>query len=406
MKVVQINATCGLGSTGKICLDLSMFLTEKGVENYVLYSEGESSFKHAIKYNNNFIRRCAGLFSKIFGLYGFTNSLGTKKLLTILDKIKPDIIHLRNIHNHAFNIEKVFRYIKRNNIKLLWSFDDCWPITAMCTHFDFANCLKWKTQCSNCPLYKEYLYFRDNSKALFLRKKQILCDTNFSIIVPSTWMESIVKKSYLQNKTIYKLNNGLDLTVFRPLPHINREAFHLDDNKLVLLFSAYNFTEKKGIDDLIKIADLSCRDKDVSIIVVGNIDKKYILPKNVVKIPNTSNRETLCELYNLADVFVNTTKEETFGMTNLEALACGTPVVTYNSGGSAEILEKSFVGVSVEKGNYEKLYYEAKKMALIKRKIKIDCVNVAKKFSNKDSYQKYYNLYEEIYNAGRKGNEV
>lgn len=155
MKVVQINATCGLGSTGKICLDLSMFLTEKGVENYVLYSEGESSFKHAIKYNNNFIRRCAGLFSKIFGLYGFTNSLGTKKLLTILDKIKPDIIHLRNIHNHAFNIEKVFRYIKRNNIKLLWSFDDCWPITAMCTHFDFANCLKWKTQCSNCPLYKD-----------------------------------------------------------------------------------------------------------------------------------------------------------------------------------------------------------------------------------------------------------
>ena len=214
-------------------------------------------------------------------------------------------------------------------------------------------------------------------------------------------MESVVKQSCLSSKKVFKLNYGLDLDIFKPLSIDLKTKYGLPRDSIVLLFVAYNYTEKKGVLDFLKITELASKDKNIYIFVVGNISSSYLINNENVKIIHrTSNQFELCELYNLADVYVNTTKEETFGMTNLESIACCTPVVTYNSGGSPEILEKTKCGVVVQKNDYETLYLKALEMASKKQFLKPDCLQLAQEYDVKKSYLKYLNLYEKIINGG------
>ena len=172
MKIVQINVTCDAGSTGKICIAVSEQLSINGIENYICYSAGNSNYPLGIKYSNKIKIKLQTLVSRIFGNYGFESKGITKKLIKELEKIKPDMIHIHNIHAHNCNLEMLFQYIKKNKIKAYWTFHDCWAFTAYCPHFDMIGCDKWKTGCSVAR--------KENSSAGFLtalniyitRKKQ------------------------------------------------------------------------------------------------------------------------------------------------------------------------------------------------------------------------------------------
>lgn len=392
MKIVQINTTCGAGSTGKICLAVSQILTENKTENYILYSSAKSEYPLGIKYANILSVKLQALYSRIAGNYGFEAKHTTKKLIKILEKIKPDIIHIHNIHSHACNLEILFNYIRINNIKTYWTFHDCWTFTGYCPHFDMIGCDKWKSQCDNCIQSSQFSWFFDRSKHLFNKKKQILSNLNLTIITPSEWLAGLVKQSFLKDYPVKIINNGIDLSIFKPTKSNFREKYNIDD-KFIILGVAYGWGIRKGLDVFCKLSEQLENDK-YKIVLVGtddNVDKR--LPDNIISIHRTKNQTELAEIYTAADLFVNTTREENYPTVNMEAIACGTPVLTFDTGGSPEILDNA-CGSIVPKDDIDAMFKEIIRISSDKPYSVDACLNKAKEFNMNDRFSEYIKLYE------------
>lgn len=388
MKIVQINITCGLGSTGKICLAVSELLNENGVENYVFYTEGESSYKNAVRYADSKYIKLQALKSRILGNYGFNSKSATKALIKKLDEISPDIVHLHNLHGHNCDLKSLFVYFKKKNIKLFWTFHDCWAFTGYCTHFDMIGCDKWQEYCKNCPVKGEYSWFFDKSEMLFHMKQGLLTalGLDLTIITPSKWLAELVKKSFLSSVDVKVINNGIDLDIFRPRESDFRKKHSLENKKIILGVS-YIWDEKKGIDVFEKLArELSDEYKIVLVGAgAGNVE-------GVVSIGKTEDQTELSEIYTAADVFVNPTRQENFPTVNLEALSCGTPVVCFASGGTAETINDR-CGVAVARDDYQALKREIIRVCEDKPFSDKDCVKWASSFDKNDKFKQYLQLY-------------
>ena len=389
MIIAQINATCGAGSTGKICISVSELLSENGVENYIFYSSGSSDYPLGIKYANEIAIKMQTLVSRIFGNYGFEAKIATKKLINKLEKINPDVIHIHNIHSHNCNLEILFKYIKKKNIKVYWTFHDCWTFTGYCTHFDMIGCEKWKTECNNCVQYRYFSWFFDRSKYLFNKKKQLVLGINLTIITPSEWMAGLVKQSFLKGYPIKVINNGIDLNIFKPTKSNFREKYNLKD-KYIILGVAFGWGKRKGLDIFIELSKRL--DNSYQIVLVGtddNVDKE--LPQKIISIHRTQNQNELAEIYTVADLFVNPTREENYPTVNMEAIACGTPVVTFNTGGSPEMLD-STCGTVVKKNDIDGIYNEIKRICETHPYSKDDCLKRAESFDKNLRFTEYLNL--------------
>ncbi len=391
MKIVQINAVCGNGSTGKICVDISKLLTEKGIENYIFYSQGESDYPLGIKYTNEKYLKLQALKSRVFGNFGFNSGKATKNLIKELERIKPDIVHMHNIHSQNIHLEILFDYFRKSGIKVYWSFHDCWALTAYCTHFAMIDCDKWKTGCYNCPQRKSYSWFFDKSKQLYERKKAIFEGVNITIVTPTEWLTDIVKDSFLKDYDCQILRYGLDTELFKPTEGNFREKYNLQDKKIVLGI-AFGWGVKKGLDVFIELSKRL--PKDYQIILVGTsdeVDKQ--LPENIISIHRTSNQRELAEIYTASDVFVNCTRQETFGLVNIEALACGTPVITFKAGGSPEAVDES-CGSVVEINDVEGMKKEILCVCEEKPYSAEACrARVVSNFEKNTNYQKYLEVY-------------
>ena len=391
MKVLQINAVCGKGSTGKICASISELLNEKGIENYILYSAGRSTHSGAVKYSSEKYIKVQALKSRIFGNYGFNSVYCTRKLLRYIEKISPDVVHLHNLHGHNCHLGMLFKYLKKHNIKVYWTFHDCFAFTGYCTHFDSIGCDKWQTECHNCPQHKKYSWFFDRSRIMFKRKKELFTNVDLTVITPSVWMAEMVKKSFLCDCRINVINNGIDLDIFKPSESDFRERYECAD-KFILLGVAHGWSSLKGLDEFINLANNS--KDDWKIVLVGALGRGVgRLPENVIYIPFTSNQVELAEIYSAADVFVNPTMEDTFPTVNMEALACGTPVITYKTGGSVEIIDDS-CGIAVDKGNSQELARAIERVYDERPFTTEMCLNRAKNFSAKDKFAENIRLYE------------
>ena len=390
MKIVQINVTCGSGSTGKICVDVSKLLTEKGIENYILYSSGHSDYPLGIKYTSDKYIKLQALKSRIFGNYGFNSKKATKNLIAQLEKIKPDIVHLHNLHGHNVNLETLFKYFKKHpQIKLFWTFHDCWAFTGYCPYFDIANCDKWQNGCNNCPQKKQFSWFFDKSARLYEKKKELFSGLNLTIITPSRWLGDLVKESFLKDYPVKVINNGIDLEMFKITESDFREKYGLQEKKIVLGV-AFGWGERKGLDVFIELSKRL--PKEYQIVLVGTSDSvDKLLPSNIISIHRTNNQRELAEIYTAADVLANPTREENYPTVNMEALACGTPVVTFKTGGSPEILDEK-TGIVVEKNNidsFEKAIVEACNGKLTKEA----CLEKAKSFDKDKCFKEYVELY-------------
>ena len=390
MKIVQINVTCGMGSTGKICVDVSKLLAEKGIENYILYSSGHSDYPLGIKYTNDKYIKLQALKSRIFGNYGFNSKKATKKLIAHLEKIKPDIVHLHNLHSHNVDLNTLFKYFKKNpQIKLYWTFHDCWALTGYCPHFDMVGCDHWKTECHNCVQKKYYSWFFDKSANLHKKKKELFMGLNLTIITPSKWLGNLVKQSFLKDYEVKVINNGIDLEIFKITESNFREKYGLE-NKKIVLGVAFGWGKRKGLDVFVELAKRL--PSDYQIVLVGtNDDVDKLLPSNIISIHRTSNQKELAEIYTAADVLANPTREENYPTVNMESLACGTPVVTFRTGGSPEILDEK-TGMVVDKNDidaFEKAIIEACSGKLTKE----DCLKKAKCFDKNERFKEYIELY-------------
>lgn len=395
MKIVQINSVLN-GSTGMIARNIGNFLNDKGIENYILYSYGNKrDNKQYIQYSDNAYIKFQSLKSHIFGNYGFNSDLSTIKLINQLNFLKPDIVHIHNIHGHDVNLEKFINYLKKNNIKTIWTMHDCWLYTGYCPHYTYERCYKWKEECHDCSPKKRYSFFFDKSKQNFIRKKQLFNDfEDITFVTPSKWLQSEAKQSFLSNKDIRVIHNGIDTSLFCTKPSYFKSEIGIQDKKMVLSI-AMNVSERKGFNDLI---ELSKKLSDDCVLVIVGLSDQLIhkLPKNIIGLPKTENKEQLVDIYNAADAFVNPTHEDNFPTVNLEAMACGTPVATYDVGGSPESIV-SGTGIVSKENDIEQLKENIIKLANMKSEITNNCREHAiEQFDTSISNQNYYNLYLEV----------
>lgn len=397
MKVAQINVTCGQGSTGKIAVSISRLLSQKNIENRIFYSEGTSDHALSVKYMNFCELKIGALESRVSGYYGFESYFATKRLLSHIESFDPDIVHLHNLHGHNCNLELMFTYLKKSKKKIFWTFHDCWAFTGYCPHFTFAECGKWTSGCFACPLRSEFSFFKDRSRELWEKKKDLFGGLDLTIVTPSMWLAGLARRSFLKDYPVEVINNGIDLEVFKPAEGDFRAKYHLE-NKYVLLGVAFNWGVRKGLDVFIKLSEqLDGRFRIVLVGTDAKVDRQ--LPSNIVSIHRTHDQKELAEIYSAADVFVNLTREDNFPTTNIEALACGTPVITTSgTGGGCEMLDEK-CGVAVDINDTDEIMRQIVRICTQKVFSAEDCVERAKMFDQNRKFREYVELYENKINA-------
>lgn len=395
MKIVQINATCGIGSTGKICVGISELASARNIENYILFSSRTNGYPLGIACSGDRYLRIQALKSRILGNYGFNSKKATQKMIRELERIRPDVVHLHNIHGHDCDLELLFSYFHRKKTKLIWTFHDCWSFTAYCPHFAMKKCSKWKTHCANCTQRREFSWFFDRSESLFEKKKRLFSGLDLTIVAPSGWQAEQVKESFFREYPVQVIYNGIDLSVFKPSVGSFRKDYGIPEDKKIVLGVAFGWGPRKGLDVLIELA---CRldSTRYQMVLVGTDDSvDKLLPPEIISIHRTQNQAELAEIYTAADVFVNPTREEVLGLTNIEANACGTPVVTFRTGGSPECIDASS-GVVVEQEDVQAMLDAIVHICEKKPFSAEACRERAKLFDKNDRFAEYVRLYESI----------
>ena len=389
--VVQINTTCGVGSTGKICVSISEVLSKEEIDNYILYSSASNGYSKGIPCCKRHYTRIQSIKSHIIGNYGFNSQNETLKMISELDRIMPDAVLIHNIHGHDCNLTMLFSYFKDKHIKLFWTFHDCWAFTAYCTHFIYEGCEKWKTGCNNCKLRNSSSWFFDRSDELYRRKRDLFLGLDLTIITPSQWLADLVKQSFLKQYPVMVIHNGIDLSVFCPTRSDFRERNNIRDDQYMLLGVAYNWGKKKGLDQFIKLSERLDQER-FKIVLVGTNDKvDKSLSDNIISIHRTQDAKALAEIYTSADLLVNPTREDNFPTVNLEALACGTPVVTFKTGGSPECVDES-CGFVVPVDDYASLESTIIN-EMIQRSINTeDCLRRSRLFDKNRCFENYVKL--------------
>ena len=325
------------------------------------------------------------------GMHGFGSTLATYRFIRKAKKIRPDIIHLHNLHGWYLNLPMLFKFIKNNNIQVVWTFHDCWPFTAKCPHFELANCYKWKTGCKNCPQLNLYPQQKtDHTKLMFKLKKSWFGGLkSMTIVTPSFWLSELVKMSYMKEYDIRVINNGIDLEKFKPTNSDFRDRYDLNDFKIALGVAS-DWGVRKGLDVFNELADIL--PNNYKIVLVG-VENQSEISEKIIKISSV-NANKLAQIYSAADVFVNPTREDNYPTVNVEALACGTPVVTFKTGGSPEIVEYTDGGAVVDKDDVNAL---AKAIVDVANNNKDHFDVFLEYFDKQSKFEEYCSLYKELY---------
>lgn len=349
MKILQINSVCGTGSTGRIAVDLHNVLLEKGHECVIAYGRGTSPDNvNAIKIGNKSDFYAHAISTRISDRHGFYSKQATKAFIEKVKEINPDIIHLHNIHGYYINIEMLFSYLAFSNKSVIWTLHSCWPFTGHCSYFDVAKCEKWRTQCRECPQKKEYpasLVWDSSFKNYADKKKMFSSVRRMKIITPSRWLADLVAESFLAQYPVEVIYNGINRNNFTPQDSDFRLKHRLTSKRIVLgVANIWNY--RKGMDTFYWLADHL--DSNYAIVLVGLTSKQLKEIKkektrcSVIGVPRTNSVAELSQIYSAADVFFNPTKEDNFPTTNIEALASGTPVLTFLTGGSPECMSNRY----------------------------------------------------------------
>lgn len=399
MRVVQINTVCGKGSTGRICVGISRVLTRRNVENKILYCSGGTDYPLSEKCAGDRYIKLQALKSRILGNYGYNSSRATERMIRRLKDFRPDIVHLHNIHGHDCDIGKLLGFLAKEKIKVVWTFHDAWAFTGYCTYFTMVGCERWRDSCGSCPQRGQYSWFFDRSKALLKRKLDSIASLDLTVVTPSAWLAELAGQSRICGADIRVINNGIDLSVFKPTESPLRKEWDCQD-KYILLGVAFDWGRRKGVDVFAYLAE-KLGDK-YQIVMVGTDEQvEKTLPDNIITIRRTHSPEQLAQIYSAADLLVNPTREENFPTVNIESLACGTPVLTFNTGGSPEIPDDS-CGKVVECDDISALEQQIEAICTEGRYSAENCVRRAAGFDMTQRFEEYVDLYFELADGKRK----
>lgn len=385
MKVLMINVVCGIRSTGRICTDLATALEAQGHEVKIAYGREEvpEKFqKYAVRIGTDLDVKIHGMKARLLDGCGFGSRSVTEKFIKWVKEWDPDVIHLHNIHGYYINIEVLFNYLRICGKKIIWTLHDCWAFTGHSAYCDAVNCERWITGCHDCPNMKEYpASFIDRSKENWTKKKVLMNGIpNLTIVTPSEWLVGLVRKSFLDQYPVKVIHNGIDTSQFYPIENDTRDYFGIR-NKFMLLGVSTTWDAMKGFFDYLKLADLL--GDEYQVVLVGlKKEQKEKLPRNVIGIERTNSVKELAQLYSAADLFLNLSYCENYPTVNLEAISCGTPVLTYKTGGSPESAGKD--AIVVECGKLDAVVEAIKKSE--KKTPSVDRTIIDKQYAVKEYY--------------------
>lgn len=410
MKILQINTVYkNGGSTGRIAYDLRNIILASGNEAYVAYGYefkplSVEDYEDTFKMCSHSRLQWSKLMTRLFAHHGFYNASETKQLLKWIDEVRPDIIHLHNIHNHYINVRLLFDYIKQHHIPVVWTLHDCWSFTGWCAYFDMAHCDKWKNGClGHCPSKGDYpfTWFSAHNERNYRDKKQTFLGVgNLTLVTPSQWLADLTRESFLKDYPVEVINNGVDTEFFKPLCDTDiRKKYGIPENAKIILALMNMWGKRKGSDYLLELP--KHLNDDELLVVVGLKEEQLgiLQQEHSIGISRTDNVQELAALYSEASVFINPTLEDNFPTTNIEALACGTPIVTFRTGGSVESVTPH-TGIVVEQGNMDGLLTAIREVCAKGKSFYAKaCREKAVSDYNKDvQYGKYIDLYHKILN--------
>lgn len=398
-KIVQINSVKN-GSTGHIMNDLARKGRKRGLTVYTSCAGNLYQRRLLTEYPQFHLyiggvleNKLHKILGTIFGCGGCFSQLGTFIYLKKLDRIKPDLIHLHNLHSNYINLKMLFSYIKKNKIPIVWTLHDCWAFTGHCPYFEAILCNKWKEQCYQCPQYKAYpKALRDDASFMYKRKKKLFTGlNNVRLVTPSKWLSGLVEQSFLKQYPVSVINNGIDLEKFQFTPSDFRRKYNLEEKTIVIGVS-FSWGYRKGLDVFIQLARRLSDSYQIVLVGITDMERKK-LPDNILAIGFTNSVRELIQIYSAADVFVNPTREDNFPTTHLEALACMLPIVTFRTGGAVESVDES-CGMVVEQEDIDGLIDAIEQTT--KNCMKEACRKKAQQFEIENKIEEYLEIYEEL----------
>lgn len=393
--ILQINMTCQHGSTGRIVAKIHNYLLEKGFNSFIAYSTFKSNIIGSFKIENKFENYLRRVLNKYFGKKYYHSTLGTLRLIRNIKLLNPDLVHLHNIQQNSVNFPMLLKFLKRYGVPVVYTLHDCWAFTGGCYYFTELGCDGYKTGCIECKLDKKQrdicnkatntIYEEKKNAFYALKELRIICVSN--------WLESCTDQSFMKELPVQVIFNGIDTSLFKPVINEKRAELGISDKEFLILGVANYWDDRKGLNTFFRLAELI--DKPYRIVLVGISSK--ICPPNITAIQRTDNIQELVELYSCADVLVNASREETFGLVAAEAMACGTPVIAYNSTACGEVVN-SDTGILLDSFKIEDLLIALEKIRRYgKNQYSEQCINyINKRFSRKEMLKNYLGVYEQM----------
>ena len=395
MKIVQINSQLG-GSTGGLMRLLSHAMKQAGIENRMFYTfDTGIQDPDAVCYSSHREIRMNAALSRLTGGYGFQSAAATKRLIAMLEDYQPDLVQIHNSHGHDLNLETFYHWLGEKKIPVVHTLHDCWEFTGYCPHYQTVQCEKWQTECHDCPLYRRYSWFFDRSRENYRRKKAASSAIGeLNLVTPSRWLKEEAAQSFLKDVPCTVIPNGIDTEVFRPLETDLKERLGISGKKMVLNI-AMTVSQDKGKENLIEMNRKLPADYCMVLVGVPESHRKDF-PDTILVQPRTASRDELATYYSAADVFINPTHADTYSMVNLESLACGTPVVTFDAGGACEMINDT-VGRKVAIGDDAALAAAVMEMAEKKDELSNFCrAHVLEHYTQQIFCDSYLRLYRNI----------
>lgn len=398
----QINTIVNASGTGRIVEDIGRMVISKNWKSTIAYGlKSALGASEMIRIGNNCDIYHHAIETRLLDNHAFSSRSATRVLIKQLEASRPSIIHLHNLHGYYLNIRSLFDYLSKTDIPIVWTLHDCWSFTGHCCHFTYVKCDRWMKGCYDCPQQRIYpaSLLCDRSKKNYEEKKELFNSIrNLTIVTVSKWLEGVVQQSFLNNYPIKMFRNGIDLNAFKKNENSDIiKQFGLE-GKQIILGCCNGWDIRKGYDDFIRLNKYI--DKHQQIILIG-LTKEQIrkLPSGMIGIERTGSKDELASFYSVADVFLNLSIEETFGLVTAEAMACGTPVIVYNSTASPELVSPE-TGRVVEVGDIEAVIFAIRELTSANRKsLRESCRNRTEQLYNKDiNFKQYMELYEQISN--------
>lgn len=408
-RVLLVNTVVGSGSVGRLVEGLYRTLSSHGYECLVAYGRWNPPADiNSYRIGTDADVYIHGAMSRITDRHGFYSKRATEEFIGVIRTFSPDIVHLHNVHGYYLNLPVLFSFLKESGIRVIWTLHDCWAFTGHCSHFEYIGCQKWQNFCHDCEQLKEYpkSLVMDNSKRNFEEKKKLFTGfKDMTIVTPSEWLESRVSQSFLKDYHTVVVPTGIDLTAFKRVVEERSDdnlVFRLK-NKLnlrgryVLLGVANPWRERKGLLQFVNLS--KTLDERFAIVMLGLSDEQLSkLPESIIGLSKTESVEELSAIYSMADIYVNLTLEDTFPTTNIEALACGTPVVTYKAGGSSESIDDT-CGVAVERNSIQGVIAAIDKILAMRNELYTPemCMKRAQLYDKETRYLEYIQeVYEDL----------